>query len=109
MAFMLEAGFLGIMFFGWNRVSRSAHFFATCMVALGASLSAFWILVANSRMLSPRGGHWDGSRYIFESFWDDLFSPDMPWGTSHMWVACLEYARHSVVLAQGLADAGAGQ
>jgi cytochrome d ubiquinol oxidase subunit I len=90
-AFMLEAGFLGIMFFGWNRVSKKMHFFATCMVALGASLSAFWILVANSWMLTPHGGYWNGKRYIFKSFWGAVFSPDMPWGTSHMWVACLEY------------------
>jgi cytochrome d ubiquinol oxidase subunit I len=91
MAFMLEAGFLGIMFFGWNRVSRKAHFFATCMVALGASLSAFWILVANSWMQTPAGGYWDGSRFISTSFWGSLFNPDMPWGTSHMWFACLEH------------------
>ncbi|MFZ5447165.1 MAG: cytochrome ubiquinol oxidase subunit I [Thermodesulfobacteriota bacterium] len=91
LAFMLEAGFLGIMLFGWNRVSRKAHFFATCMVALGASLSAFWIMVANSWMQTPSGGHWDGSRYISTSFWAGLFNPDMPWGVTHMWVACIEY------------------
>src|SRR4030042_388316 len=44
MAFMLEAAFLGIMLFGWRRVSRGLHFFSTCMVASGASLSAFWIM-----------------------------------------------------------------
>jgi cytochrome d ubiquinol oxidase subunit I len=91
MAFMLEAGFLGIMFFGWSRVSRKAHFFATCMVALGASLSAFWIMVANSWMQTPAGGYWDGSRYVSTSFWGSVFSPDMPWGVTHMWVACIEY------------------
>jgi cytochrome d ubiquinol oxidase subunit I len=90
LAFMLEAGFLGIMAFGWQRVSRRVHFFATCMVALGASLSAFWILVANSWMQTPAGGHWQDGRYITTSFWQALFNPDMPWGVSHMWVACLE-------------------
>ena len=50
MDFMLEAGFLGIMVFGWNRVSPRVHLFSTCMVALGASLSAFWIMVDNSWM-----------------------------------------------------------
>ena len=54
MAFMLETGFLGIMLFGWNRVRPKVHFFATCMVALGASLSAFWIMVANSLDADPR-------------------------------------------------------
>jgi cytochrome d ubiquinol oxidase subunit I len=90
MAFMLEAGFLGIMFFGWQRVSRKVHFFATCMVALGASLSAFWILVANSWMQTPAGGHWEAGKYVSTSFWGSLFSPDMPWGVSHMWVATIE-------------------
>src|SRR5665647_637551 len=50
MAFMLEASFIGIMIFGWKRVSPAIHFFATSMVAFGASLSAFWIMVANSWM-----------------------------------------------------------
>jgi cytochrome d ubiquinol oxidase subunit I len=47
MAFMLEASFIGIMMFGWKRVSPQLHLFATSMVAFGASLSAFWIMVAN--------------------------------------------------------------
>jgi cytochrome d ubiquinol oxidase subunit I len=90
MAFMLEAGFLGIMVFGWKRVSPRVHLFSTCMVALGASLSAFWIMVANSWMQTPAGGHWDNGRYIMENYWQGLFNPDLPWGFSHMWVACLE-------------------
>ena len=60
------------------------------MVALGASLSAFWIMVANSWMQTPAGGHWEAGRYVSTSFWGSLFNPDMPWGVSHMWVACLE-------------------
>jgi cytochrome bd ubiquinol oxidase subunit I len=90
LAFMLEAGFLSIMLFGWRRVPPRVHFFATCMVALGASLSAFWIMVANSWMQTPAGGYWDGARYVSTSFWGGLFNPDMPWGVTHMWVACLE-------------------
>lgn len=90
LAFMVEAGFLGIMLFGWQRVSRGVHFFATGMVALGASSSAFWILVANSWMQTPAGGHWEGGRFILTSFRSALFNPDMPWGVSHMWVAALE-------------------
>lgn len=89
-AFMLEAGFLGIMLFGWKRVRPKVHFFATCMVALGASLSAFWIMVANCWMHTPAGGHWEAGRYVSTSFWGGLFNPDMPWGVSHMWVACIE-------------------
>jgi cytochrome bd ubiquinol oxidase subunit I len=90
MAFMLEAGFLGIMVFGWKRVSPRFHLFSTCMVALGASLSAFWIMVVNSWMQTPAGGSWVDGRYVMESYWQGIFNPDLPWGFSHMWVACLE-------------------
>jgi cytochrome d ubiquinol oxidase subunit I len=56
MAFMLEAGFLGIMLFGWERVNPAIHYLATIMVAFGANLSTFWILVANSWLQTPSGG-----------------------------------------------------
>ncbi|HQU15119.1 MAG: cytochrome ubiquinol oxidase subunit I [Chromatiales bacterium 21-64-14] len=90
MAFMLEAGFLGIMMFGWKRVAPGIHLFATIMVALGASLSAFWIMVANSWMQTPAGGQFVDGHFVVTSYFDAIFNPDMPWGTSHMWVACLE-------------------
>lgn len=90
LAFMLEAGFLGIMMFGWRRVAPGIHLFASCMVALGASLSAFWILVANSWMQTPAGGHFQNGHFIVTNYLHAIFNPDMPWGVSHMWVACLE-------------------
>jgi cytochrome d ubiquinol oxidase subunit I len=90
MAFMLEAGFLGIMMFGWQRVPRGVHMLATSMVAFGASMSAFWIMDANSWMQTPAGGHIVRGRYVVDSYFKAIFNPDMPWGVSHMWVACLE-------------------
>ncbi len=90
MAFMLEASFLGIMIFGWKRVSRGMHLFATTMVALGASLSAFWILVANSWMQHPGGGHFADGRFVVTDYFKALFTPDMFWSVTHMWMACLE-------------------
>ena len=90
MAFMLEAGFLYIMLYGWKRVSPKVHLFATCMVALGASLSAFWIMAANSWMQTPAGGYFEGGKFITTSHLQAIFNPDLPWGFSHMWVACLE-------------------
>jgi len=54
-AFFLEAGFLGVMLFGWNRVGPGLHFFATIMVAIGTLISAFWILASNSWMQTPQG------------------------------------------------------
>jgi len=54
-AFFLEAGFLGVMLFGMRRVGPGLHFAATCMVALGTLISAFWILAVNSWMQTPQG------------------------------------------------------
>ncbi len=90
MAFMLEACFLGIMVFGWKRVTPRMHLFATCMVALGGSLSAFWIMVANSWMHTPTGGYFKDGLFAVTSNVEAIFNPDMPWGVSHMWLACLE-------------------
>jgi len=89
MAFMLEAGFLGIMLFGWRRVPPAIHLMASCMVALGASLSAFWILVANSWMQTPAGIHLENNRVVVDSYFDAIFNKDTPWGVLHMWFACL--------------------
>jgi cytochrome bd ubiquinol oxidase subunit I len=60
------------------------------MVAFGASMSAFWILVANSWMQTPAGGHMVDGHFVVDSYVAAIFNPDMPWGVSHMWVACLE-------------------
>lgn len=90
MAFMLEAGFLGIMVFGWNRVAPAIHLFATSMVAAGASLSAFWIMTASAWMHTPAGGNFVDGKFVVESYHDAIFNPNMPWAVSHMWVACLE-------------------
>jgi cytochrome d ubiquinol oxidase subunit I len=89
MAFMLEAGFLGIMLFGWQRVPPVMHLIATSMVALGASLSAFWILVANSWMQTRAGIHLDNIRVVVDSYLEAIFNKNMPWGFLHMWFTCL--------------------
>ncbi len=90
MAFMLEASFIGIMIFGWKRVSPAMHLFATSMVALGASLSAFWIMVANSWMQTPSGGFFDKGKFVVTNHLEAIFNPDMVWSVTHMWVAALE-------------------
>jgi len=56
-AFFLESGFLAVLLYGWNKVSRGFHFFATLMVALGSVFSAIWIVVANSWQQTPAGSH----------------------------------------------------
>ena len=75
-AFFLEAGFLGVMLFGMERVGRKLHFFATCMVAGGTLLSAFWILSINSWMQTPDGFAWgaDG-RMVPTDYWRVIFNP----------------------------------
>ncbi len=90
MAFMLESAFLYIMLFGWKRVGPRMHFFATVMVAFGSSLSAFWILVANSWMQTPSGGHIENGLFVVTDYLAAIFSPDLPLAFSHMYLACLE-------------------
>ena len=90
MAFMLEAAFLGIMIWGWNKVSPAMHLFATTMVAFGTSLSAFWIMSANAWMQTPAGGLFKEGEYLVTDNLAVIFNPDMPWAVSHMWFACLE-------------------
>jgi cytochrome d ubiquinol oxidase subunit I len=90
MAFMLEAGFLGIMLFGWQRVPSGIHLFATTMVAFGASLSAFWIMAANGWMQTPAGVHFENGSMIVDSYAAAIFNPAMPTSVMHMWLACLE-------------------
>ena len=78
-AFFLEAGFLGVMLFGMNRVGRGLHFAATCLVAAGTLLSAFWILAANSWMQTPTGHEIapDG-RFVPADWWAIIFNPSFP-------------------------------
>jgi len=78
-AFFLESGFLAVLLFGWDKVSRKTHFFSTCMVALGAHFSAVWIIVANSWMQTPAGYHIVGegmkARAEITDFWQLVFNP----------------------------------
>ncbi|MFH1051232.1 MAG: cytochrome ubiquinol oxidase subunit I [bacterium] len=78
-AFFLESAFLGILVFGWERVGPKMHFFSTCMVALGATMSAFWIIVANSWMQTPAGFHIVSEGGIMRAeitdFWAMVFNP----------------------------------
>jgi len=83
-AFFLEAGFLGVMLFGLNRVGPRLHFLATCLVAVGTLGSAFWILSANSWMHTPAGFSIapDG-RFMPEDWWAIVFNPSFPFRFAH--------------------------
>ena len=89
-AFMLEAAFLGIMLFAWEKVSRGVHFFATVMVALGASISAFWIMAANAWMQVPAGVKIENGVAIVTDYAAAIFNPALVHSFTHMWVACVE-------------------
>jgi cytochrome d ubiquinol oxidase subunit I len=77
MAFFLESTFIAVMFFGWNKVSKKFHLASTWLVAIGANLSALWILVANAWMQHPVGMHFNPgtARNEMLNFWEVLFSP----------------------------------
>jgi cytochrome d ubiquinol oxidase subunit I len=84
-AFFLEAGFLGVMLFGLERVGKKLHFLATCLVALGTALSAFWILSANSWMQTPAGWTMNGEgQFVPAGSWlDIIFNPSFPYRLVH--------------------------
>jgi cytochrome d ubiquinol oxidase subunit I len=87
-AFALESGFLGILLFGWNRVSPRVHFFSTIMVALGSMFSAIWIVVANSWQQTPAGYRIEGegmkARAVITDFWEMVFNPSSVDRLSHV-------------------------
>ena len=88
-AFFLEAGFLGVMLFGMNRVGRKLHFAATCMVAAGTFASAFWILSVNSWMQTPVGYEVGANGQFLpgESWLDIIFNPSFPYRLVHTVIA----------------------
>jgi cytochrome bd ubiquinol oxidase subunit I len=86
-AFFLEAGFLGVMLFGWHRVGAKLHFFATCMVALGTIISTFWILASNSWMQTPTGYKVVDGHVIPTDWFAVIFNPSFPYRLLHMGVA----------------------
>jgi cytochrome bd ubiquinol oxidase subunit I len=86
-AFFLEAGFLGVMLFGWKRVGRGLHFFATVMVALGTLVSATWIVASNSWMQTPQGFIVENGRAVPVDWMAVIFNPSFPYRLAHMSVA----------------------
>jgi cytochrome d ubiquinol oxidase subunit I len=99
-AFFLEATFLGIMLFGWQRVPPNIHVLAAVLVAVGTSLSAFWILAANSWMQTPAGHEVRGGIAYPVDWIAIIFNPSFPYRFAHMFTAA--YLTTSlVVLAVG--------
>ncbi|PHZ86609.1 cytochrome ubiquinol oxidase subunit I [Paremcibacter congregatus] len=87
-AFFLEAGFLGVMLFGHNKVGPRIHYSATLMVAFGTLFSAFWILSVNSWMQTPAGFSINEvGQFIVEDWWAVIFNPSFPYRLVHMVLA----------------------
>lgn len=87
-AFFLEAGFLGVMLFGMNKVGKTLHFIATLAVAFGTLFSAFWILSVNSWMQTPAGYSMNAAgQYVPADWWAIVFNPSFPYRLLHMVLA----------------------
>ncbi len=87
-AFFLEAGFLGIMLFGRERVGPGLHMFATAMVAVGTLMSATWILSVNSWMQTPAGYSInEAGQFVPDNWWEIVFNPSFPYRLVHMSLA----------------------
>ncbi len=83
-AFFLEAGFLGVMLFGMNRVGKTLHYIATLAVAAGTFISAFWIIVVNSWMQTPQGFAVNAAGQFVPADWPTIiFNPSMPYRLAH--------------------------
>jgi cytochrome bd ubiquinol oxidase subunit I len=107
-AFFLEATFLGVMLFGWNRVPPWLHVLATVVVALGTLFSAFWILAANSWMQTPAGHEMRDGIVVPVDWLAIVFSPSFPYRFAHM-VTAAYLTTSFVVLAVGARYLLAGQ
>jgi cytochrome d ubiquinol oxidase subunit I len=100
-AFFLESGFLAILLFGWDKVKPRTHFVSTILVAMGAHLSAIWIVVANSWQQTPAGHHivpfGDGVRAEIVDFWEVVFNPSFIDRISHVYMGAWQAAAFFVL------------
>lgn len=96
-AFMYEAGFIGLMIFGWGKISRRMHLFATFNVMLSSALSAFWIMNANSWMQTPAGVELRDGIFHVTDWSAAIFNPSFLSSFAHMWVASVELALFFVI------------
>jgi len=91
-AFFLEAGFIGLMLFGWNRVKPGIHYMATICVSFGAHFSATWIVSANSWMQTPAGYRIEGTgahaKAVLTDFWVMIFNPSFLDRLTHVLIGC---------------------
>ncbi|CAD6534104.1 Cytochrome bd-II ubiquinol oxidase subunit 1 [Paraburkholderia hiiakae] len=100
-AFFLEAGFLGIMLFGWEKVGAKPHFAATLLVAIGTLISTFWILASNSWMQTPQGFRIENGHVVPVDWLAVIFNPSFPYRLAHMTMAAFIVAAWVVAATGG--------
>lgn len=98
-AFFLEAGFLGVMLFGWNKVGEGLHMMATLFVAIGTLISTTWILASNSWMQTPQGFEIIDGRVVPTDWLKVIFNPSFPFRLAHMTLAA--YLSTALLVAAG--------
>lgn len=86
-AFFIEAGALGVMLFGWKKVGEKLHYLSTCLVLIGVTLSAFWILSANSWMQTPAGVSFKNGQFMTDDWLHVIFNPSVLPRFFHMLLA----------------------
>ena len=100
-AFFLDSGFLAVVVFGWDRVKPRTHFFATCMVAMGAVFSSIWIVVANSWQQTPAGFNLVDNNGVMRAeitdFWVMVFNPSSVHRLAHVLIGCYVLAAFFVM------------
>ncbi|TCK84348.1 cytochrome ubiquinol oxidase subunit I [Paraburkholderia sp. BL9I2N2] len=100
-AFFLEAGFLGIALFGWEKVGKGLHFFAILMLAVGTLISTFWILASNSWMQTPQGFTVENGHVVPQDWFQIIFNPSFPYRLAHMGIAAFIAAAFLVAATGG--------
>ena len=84
LAFYMESTFIGLWIFGWDKLSKRMHLTAAWLVAIGSSISAFWILIANSFMQNPVGYSIENGRAVMTDFWALVTNPNLPYQFLHV-------------------------
>jgi len=92
LAFYLESTFLGVWFFGWDKLSKKAHLVTAWLFALGSNISAYWILTANSFMQHPRGFQMEGGRALMADFFALITNPNIFYQFTHVLTAGIALA-----------------
>ena len=97
LAFFLESTFLGMLIFGWDRLSTKVHVFSALMVAVGSSMSALWIIIANSWQQTPAGYKIENGRSVLTNFWEAALNPSFVERFTHVLTSAIATGAFAVL------------